>query len=789
MIFNILKTTWRNIVKQKMHALTNLFGLSLGFTAFILVSLYMNFEYSWDQHNVNYKRIYRVQRHFVKARNVRDGNNISPHSRGITAMLLKNKYPEIEETAIIKELGGEFISSKPGNLIYDEKEGFAAEQSLLNMFTYDFISGDEEKALKDPFSIILSESLSRKLFSHGQALGKEVMIEKKYPMKVTGIYRDLPYNSIIRPNYIVSLSTLKNFKEDAWNSMDGNYMTFILLKPDQDYKALNNKIRDLFIGYKEAEYEKIELRPLSKLHLNFNDHNAYENVLSLFSLVGIFILVLAGFNYINLTTAQTAVRVKEIVVRKVHGSSQRALILQFLGETVFLSIIAVVMSYLIAEFLLPVFNRIVQKPLNLSFATEWKFIIKTSLITLLTGILAGIYPAFFMSSKNIAQLNSGNIFKTGKNNFSLKKMLVIFQFAVSMFLIIITLIFTLQIKYLLNKDLGIDKENILYATLNITRKTCYEDLSNRILQHHEIINCAMSEYAPFVSHGGGTVNWEGCLPDDVLEIRNNTVSYDFTKHFKISILDGRDFSRDFPSDAGRTCLINETAKRDFGYNNPIGKRIDNGRLQIVGVMKDFHFKDMYNTIEPVIFKRANDTIYGGRWTFSFRVIPGKTSEARNIIQKELETYFPDDPFDIRILDHAFRNENVFKILGSVNNSLLFFTILNVLLAVLGLLGLVSFTIQRRMKEIGLRKINGSSPISVFLLLTKEYLNFILIASLISWPFGYIAFLYLPANYKVPFPYWLFGFASLAIIIISLLTSLYYTVKASWTNPVDVLRYE
>lgn len=206
-------------------------------------------------------------------------------------------------------------------------------------------------------------------------------------------------------------------------------------------------------------------------------------------------------------------------------------------------------------------------------------------------------------------------------------------------------------------------------------------------------------------------------------------------------------------------------------------------------MKDFHFKDMYNTIEPVIFKRANDTIYGGRWTFSFRVIPGKTSVARNIIQKELETYFPDDPFDVRILDDAFRTENVFKILGSVNNSLLFFTILNILLAVLGLLGLVSFTIQRRMKEIGLRKINGSSPISVFVLLTKEYLNFILIASVISWPFGYIAFLYIPANYKVPFPYWLLGFATIAIIIISLLTSLYYTVKAARTNPVDVLRYE
>ena len=789
MLFNILKTAWRNILKQKVHALTNVIGLAIGFTAFILVSLFINYEYSWDQQNANYNRIFRVQRHFVKATNARDGNDISPHSRGITAKLLNNRYPEIEQIAILRELGGEYISSKPTNLIYDERQGFAAEESWLDIFTYDFTHGDSRNALVAPNSIILSETLAHKLFPDGKVMGKEVLIEKKYPLRVTGIYRDLPYNSTIRPDYIVSLSTLKNYDEDPYNSMSGNYMTFVLLKPHQDYQTLNSKIWDLFQGYKSAENEKIKLRPLSTLHLNFNDQDAYENVLFLYSLVGIFILLLAAVNYINLTTAQTAVRVKEIGVRKLHGSSQSALILQFLGETLLMAIFALIFAYLMAELLLPVFNRITDKPLTLSFVTQGKFILNTSLITIFTGLAAGIYPAFFMSSKKIVRLFGGSIFKTGRENFSLKKLLVAFQFSVSIFLIILTLIFTLQIKYLLNKDLGFNKENIVYATLNITRKTCYDDVRNRVLQHPEIINCAMVQYEPFVSTGGNVINWEGAQPGDVLEIRNNTVSYDYSQHFNIQIVEGRDFSADFPSDAGNSCLINETAKRDFGYDNPIGKRIDNGRLQIIGVMKDFHYKDMYNTIEPAIISRARDTVNGGRWTFSFRVVPGKTIEAQKIILTELGNYFPDDPFDIRVLDHAFRTENVFRILGSVNNSLIFFTILNILLAVMGLLGLISFTIQRRLKEIGIRKINGSSSASIFRQLIREYLLLILLASLISWPFGYIAYVYLPGNYKVSMHYWLFGFATGLIIIVTLLTSLYHTIKAAYTNPVEVLRYE
>jgi putative ABC transport system permease protein len=790
MIYNIFKIAFRSILKFRMQTLINVFGLAIGFTAFILVSLFMHFEYSWDKHNTNFDRIYRVQRHYIKAQHAMDGNDISPHSRGITAKLLFPRYPEIENTLILKEMNGLFLSANSANLFYDNKQGISSEQSIFQIFTYEFLAGDKNTALIEPYSIVLSKTMKNKLFPDGDALGKMVVIEKKYNLKVTGVYRDLPQNSIIRPDYIISLSTLEKNNEDVRTSLAGNYMTFVLLKHNQDYKALNKKIWDLFKDYPQYDDEKIKLCPLSKLYLSFNDQTAYKTVLSLYGLIGIFILVLAAFNYINLTTANTAVRAKEIGIRKVHGSTRWMLAAQFLGETLILAIIAVNLAFFLTEILLPTFNTIVQKQLTLSYSADWSFILRTSGIAVLTGLISGIYPAFFMSSQKVVTLFRGNIFKAKRERFSLKKIMVTLQFSISMFLIILSMVFTLQIKFLLNKNLGFNKDNILYAKLNVTQKDVnLALLRNRILQHKEIINCSMSRHAPFVSFGGGTINWEGALPGDVLEIRSNTISYDFIKNFDIKMVEGRDFSRDFPADVGKACLINETAQRCFGYSNPIGKRIDNGRLQIVGVMKDFHYKDMYNTIEPAVFELASDTIRQGTWTFSFRVIPDKYLEAQKVITSEMEAFFPNDPFDVRILTEAFRTENVFKILGSVDNSLLFFTILNILLAVIGLLGLVSFTTQRRTKEVGIRKIHGSSTRGIFMLLTKEYFNLLLIASLISWPCGYLAFWHFPGNYKMQMPLWLFVFATGLIIVIALVTSLYHTLKAAYTNPVEALRYE
>lgn len=790
MIRNIIILSFRYLIKYKSHNILNIIGLAIGFTAFILVSLYVNYEYSWDKHNVNYDRLYRVQRNYVKARHAMDGNDISPHTRGITAKLLFPRYPEIENILIIKELNGLHVSSDGVQPFYDNRKGYAAEQSIFQLFTYNFLGGDKNTALTDPFSVVLSETMAKMLFNDINVVGKTVILEKKFNLKVTGVYRDLPQNSIFRPSYIVSLATLEKNNEDVRNSYAGNYMTYVMLKPGQDYKGLNQKIGNLFKGVVRVEDEKITLCPMSKLYLSFNDQKAYLIVLSLYQLIGIFILLLAAFNYINFTTANSALRAKEIGIRKLSGSSRRLLFGQFLSESLFLTIISLNLALFSTELILPMFNNIVQKDLVFSYSANAQFILEVSGIALLTGFLSGIYPALFMSSQNLLSLFRGNVFKTSSDKVSLKKVLVTSQFSISVFLITLSLANAMQIRYMLTKDLGFDKENILYATLNITRKDAnYEDIRNRILSHPEIVNCALSRHVPFASSGGGSVNWEGCIPGDVLEIRDNEVSYDFVKNFGIAMADGRDFSRDYASDAGTACLINETAWHCFGYSNPIGKRIDDGRLRIVGVMKDFHFKDMFNTIEPAIVKLVPIQFGTGNWTFSFRFRPGEFSKAERDIRSELEQYFPNDPFTLNILSDAFRSENVFKILDSINNSLVFFTILNVLLAAMGLLGLISFTTQRRTKEIGIRKIHGSSSVRIFVLLTREYLGLLVIASLISWPCGAWVMTLIPFNYKMSMPYWLFAFASVIIAAIALTTSFYHTFKASRVNSVKTLRYE
>ncbi len=790
MIYTNLKIAFRNIVKHKVHTAINVVGLAIGFTAFILVSLFINYESGWDKHNVNYDRVFRVQRHFVTAKHALDGNDISPHTRGITAKVLCNKYPEFEVSMVMKELNGVFLSTKPENSLYDNKEGIAAEQSIFNIFSYHFTEGNMATSLIEPYAIVLSETMAHKFFGNTGALGKTMLIEKKFNLKVTGVYEDLPENSTIRPAYIISGSTLEKRNEDFRNSYAGVYMTFVMLKPNLDYQSLNKKIGNLFKGYTTLEGEKIQLCPLSKLRFSFNDRNDYKIVLSLFRLIGIFMLLLAAFNYINLTTANTAIRAKEIGVRKVHGSPQGVLMIQFLFETLILAIIGLNLAFFLTELTLPVFNNIVQKHLVLSYTHHWGFIGKMTLMALITGTLAGIYPAFFMSSQKVVLLFKGNVFKGKRARFSLKKVLVMFQFAISIFLIISSMIIALQIRYMLNKDLGLNIKNVYYASLNVTRKNAnFADFRNRILQHSEITDCAMAEHVPFASFGGGTINWEGAMPGEVVNVRYNTVGYDFINHFGIKMIEGRGFSRSFPSDAGKACIINETAMHNFGFTNPIGKRLDDNKFLIVGVVKDYYYKDMYNNIEPAVLILISDSISNSKWAFSFQIAPGQIKNAQGIIKAELESYFPDDPFELHELYEAFRTENVFKVLGSVNNSLIFFTLVNLFLAVIGLLGLVSFTLQRRTKEIGIRKITGSSSTSVFILLTKEYMVLLAVASVIAWPFGYLEFVDLPGADKMPLPYWLFLFSTVVVFAVILLTSLYHTMKTIRTSPIEALKYE
>ena len=566
-------------------------------------------------------------------------------------------------------------------------------------------------------------------------------------------------------------------------------MTFTLLRPDVDYKLLEQKIKPVFAGFRGAEFEELQLCPMNLLYLDFNGNGHYYVVLLLYGLIGLFILMMSAFNYINLTTANASTRGKEVAVKKVSGSTRLTLLVQFLGETMLIALLALGLGFLLVVLFLPVFAGIVGRQLDFGFSGHWPFIGLTILISLGVGFLSGIYPAVFLSSNKIVSLFKGELFGKGREKFSLKKALVTSQFAISVFLILITLSLSLQIRHLAQKDLGFNKENMLYTKMTVSKSgTNFSQLRDRLLQHPEIIDASMSKHIPFVSFGGGMNNWEGADQDEKINCRFNDVGYDYVRNMGISLIAGRDFSRSFPGDAGKACLINETAAQCFGWDDPIGKRLNNNRLTVVGIVKNYIYKDMHNGIEPSILVLAPEEITG-TWTFAFRVDPPSYQEAKTILAREFEAAFPNDPFEFNDLPMAFANENSFKIYHAVNRTILFFTVFNIFLAMIGLLGLVSFTVFRRTKEIGVRKINGSTSVNIFYLLSREYFVLLFFALLVAIPAAWWVYEWIPGANKLHVQPWVFGLGAGILFVIILLTTSYQTIKAATRNPVEALRYE
>ena len=793
MLLTMIKTIWkisiRNILKHKVFSSINVFGLALGFTAFILISLFIQYEFGWDKSNVNYDRMYRVQRQMTNAKKTIGGNDVSPHTRAVTAQLLEKQFPEFEKITVIQESEDKFLSTDEKRLVHS-RFGMFADSCFFDVFTYHFYEGSPINDMAEPFTVVLAKSMADKLFPGEHATGKTISLEKKVDLKVVGVYADLPENSTLRPEFIASFSSLATLNGTTRSQLYApDCMTFARMKTGADHQFVESKIRKVFTAFKGLEYEELQLCPMSMVYLDYNGHGDYYVVLFLYGLIGIFILIMSAFNYINLTTAKTASRRKEVAVKKVSGSNRIELIIQFLSETVIISFLALGAAFVLAKLFLPVFNGIVGKQIGLTLTHDWKFIGATVLISLGIGLLSGIYPALFLSSHKIISLFKGDVFGKTREKFNLKKALVVSQFAISVFLIIVTIAFSVQIRHLFKKDLGFSKENILYTRMIVSASgITFDQLRSRILAHPEILNASMSYHIPFVSFGGGMTNWEGAGPDEQIVCRFNTVSYDFIKNMGIEIIAGRDFSRDFSGDIGKSCIINETAARSFGWDNPVGKRLNNNQLVVVGVTRDFIYKDMHNEIEPAVMVLAPEEIKGA-WTFAFRIDPRNQQKAMAILNQEFKSTFPNDPFEFHDLPTFFANENVVKIYQAVNRTILFFTVFNIFLAMIGLLGLVSFTVVHRTKEIGVRKINGSTSINIFYLLSREYFILLIFSLVIAFPSAWWAFEQIPGANKLHIQPWIFASAVVILFVIILITTSFQTVKAATQNPVEALRYE
>ncbi|WP_026472996.1 ABC transporter permease [Alkaliflexus imshenetskii] len=781
------KIALRNLIKDKTTSVVCIFGLSLGFTVYILITLFIRYELSWNKANDNYDHIYNIQRINTTSTHVFNGNNVSPHTPAITASLLE-RHPEIDKTTVIFESYGQFLSASPSSPQFHIERGLYADHNYTSIFTLNFLRGDFKTSLNNPFSVIISESLAIKIFNSTDVIGSSITFNKKTELNITGVFRDLPKNTTIRPDYIISFATLERTRgvtrNDYWTISCLNY---ILLSPSADAKTTADKLKPLYKDLDGMKYDDLLLLPLSELQRSYKGD--YYIVLWIFGIIALFILLMSAFNYINISIANASTRAKEIAIKKINGSSKTRLVIQFLSETIILSVMALSLAFAILKGLLPLFNAIMDTDLDLRLSTDLNLILWLFPVTLLIGAIAGILPALYLSNQNLIKLTKSGIFTPGKEKLSVKKVLLGSQFAITIFLISLSLFFVAQVNYITTKDPGLDRENVIFVDITSTEShISFQDFRNRMKQQSVILDVSMSQNLPFVIHGGGMINWEGGPPEEKISYRPNEVSHNFIDNLGLKLVNGRNFSPDYSADPLQSCIINETAARTFGWDNPLGKRLNDNRWTVVGVVADYHVMDMHNIIEPVVLIASPDVI-SGRRIITFRHQSGKLTEAYNIIHTIVTQTFPNDPFRMSDMETAFVTESAFMAYQSIKNALLLFTVFTIFLSIIGLFGLISFNLKKRTKEIAIRKINGSPISQIFLLLNKEFVPLLLASVIVAWPGVWLIHNAFPGVYKLALQPWMFIASLLIIAISTFLTTSYHTYKASVRNPVEALRYE
>jgi putative ABC transport system permease protein len=782
----------RNIRHNKVFTAINLTNLVIGFAVFILFSELISHELSYDKFNTNYSRIYRVQ---TKQEDSYP-TNFCTYSPPAYRYHLMADVPEVEKVLLMREVSGgakgsgQFFTLPDGSQLC-ELNGYWSENAIFDIFTINLKEGNKSNALTEPGTIALSETLSKKLFPEGNALGKQVVVGKRFPVTVSAVYEDFPQNSNLKATYLVSMPTYPVLSGDqayGENWTDIEFDNYVLLKKGADPKLVEAKIKDAFKNVKNFEKSSPYLHPLSKLHISPNSQPDTIVGLGILSLAAILVLVLACVNYVNLSLANSTQRSKEIGIKKVIGSSKKLLAAQFLAETVIHTLFATLVALFVAQVSFPLLNRILNKNIEFSLWNNASLLIFIALVSVLVGVLSGLYPSLVISAYNPVKVLKGKIFSNSGNSISIKKVLVAAQFSISLFMLIVSFILFNHVNFILNKDLGFDSKNIFYTEINPRDKMEFETVKTRMLQHPEIADLSFSSTIPFIGNIGGYVTWEGASPDEKEMISRNYVNYDFIPTYNLKMAYGRNFSKEYPAD-GQACIINETALKIFGWDEPIGKRITmyGKSYPVIGVVKDFHPFSVHRPI-PTYIMFLNSNVISGSTLLSVR-FNGDEQKARALVTSELGSIFPNDPFEFKDFSVAFYLDDAIPFWQSMKRMFMFFSVVTLLISTIGLFGLILFTVKRRTKEIGVRKVLGSSVGSIYWQLSTEVVGMLGFAILVGCPAAIYIYKAMPGAYKEPLSVTSFAVSVALVAVIALLTISYHVLKIAISNPVEALRYE
>lgn len=792
MIQNNVKFFLRNLRKHKGYSFLNLVGLTTGLTVFLLILLYVQHELSFDGFNENIDRIYRVQ----------GPNGQQPYMAPGIGYRIKDQIPEIEKVVRFKLRNDYLANYRPADGGAEKtlviRDFVWADPEVFDVFTFPFVAGDPATALDGPFSLVLTEDISRRIFGSEYPIGKTLKINNQHEYQITGVMKT-PRRFHLSIDVLASFENLGRIigqhELDSFNSW--NLATYVLLPPGYDAGAAAGKItslfEDLLRNLKETDFY-FELAPLKGLYFANTGLGRRGNlqVVFLFGAVAVFILLIACVNFINLSTARASIRAKEVGIKKLIGSSRGRLISQFLGESVLFCLCCSLAAFAVSRLLLDAAGRLFQRDLSFAYFLSPAVIGSTLLGAVGVGIIAGAFPALYLSSFLPAVVLK-HPKCDGAGSGVLRKILISTQFAISICLMIATLIVLKQLHYVKNQDLGFQKEHVLYFEFARNRevRNNREVIRDRLLQHPEILNVSFSQGRP-----GLVYNWEGFEYKGEREgYAVFTVEPEFFGVYGLDIVAGRNFSAEIKSDRYNKCLLNETAVRKYGLEEPVGAILHQDDvagssfrakdIEVIGVVKDFHYQSFHYPIQPMIFGWNP----GWHWMASVRIsgrdIPGTVAYIRDLWQE----FSPEFPFAYNFIsdlyDSQYQNEERLGRLIGV------FTALGLGIACLGLFGLASFMSEIRTKEIGIRKVLGAPFSKLLLLLSKEFAKWVLAANLIAWPIAYFALSKWLESYayRTSLSLWPFCLATVLTLLIAMLTVSYRSIRAVTANPVHSLRYE
>lgn len=809
MLGNYFKIAFRNFLRNQTSTLINVLGLAIGMAASILILIYIRHELSYDRFYRDADRIYRVavdgrmSGDFFKAA-------VSPAPLSVA---LKSSYPEVEQSVRLRNISQEALLSHGETRVY-EHNLMIADSAFFDIFNFSPVYGDLTGSLYDPMSIVLTRSLAQKLFPDENPVGQVLKYNNDFALKVTAVIQDLPNNTHFDFPALISWSSIQHiqprFQPGNWGSMA--YYTYVKLVENTDAPAFEQKIKTMIMDRLIAEsgespeyFENFQmefnafLQPVTSIHLHSNlmaevSPNSDMSYVYTFSAIAIFILLIACINFMNLNTARSAGRAREVGIRKVHGAVRRQLIYQFIAESILLSMLTLVIALFVVEIFLPDFSNVIGRDLNRSVMTEPSMILPYILLAVIVGVISGSYPAFYLSSFVPVKVLKGNQLKGSRRSVGFRNALVVFQFAISIFLIIGTGIISSQIDYMQNKRLGFDKERVLVMSLRNERlRGNVKALMSEMKAVPAVEQVSASTMNPGSGTDGSAYFPEGESSNDPWLIFYSTVDYNYIPTMDMKIIRGRNFSREYSGDTAAV-IINKTLWKKLGWGEEvIGKKIrpedpmNEFGFHVIGVVDDFHFASLHDKVEPFMFHLGRT----GMSNLCIRLKPGPLKSHLAAVEKTWNRLEPEFPFEYVFLDQSF--DELYNAEIRLSKMFIYFSIVAIFIACLGLFGLSSFLAEQRTKEIGIRKTFGASPGGLSLMLTRDFTRWILISNIIAWPLAF----FLMDRWLNQFAYriaivrnWqVFIYAAVITFIIAVITVSFQAFRTASVNPSRSLKYE